>query len=80
MSKTQINTPLGRGFLGFKGVPTTYTTELGIVMLKVWFPHKQRWINFRASNLEEIILKDLTIDTKTTYEHGESRKTYPSLG
>lgn len=80
MSIIEINTPFGRGFLGFKGAPITYTTELGIVMLKVWFPEKERWINFRASSFEEIIHKDLTIASRTTYVHGESREAYPSLG
>jgi hypothetical protein len=80
MSIIQINTAYGRGFLGFKGAPITYTTELGIVMLKVWFPEKERWINFRASSLEEIIPKDLTIASRATYVHGESKETYSSLG
>ena len=77
----EINTPTGRGILGYEGAPITYVTELGYVMLKVWYPSKSTFVNHRISDLKEIIPSEFTIIDNNQYEYdGESKSEIVALG
>jgi hypothetical protein len=76
-----INTPNGRGILGYGGAPITYVTELGYVMLKVWYPSKSVFVNHKISDIQEIIPSEFTIIDNNEYEYDrESKPNMASLG
>lgn len=68
-----INTPKGRGILGYKGTPSLTISELGFVMLKIWIVEDEVFTNYRITELSEILPSGFSIieDTTFTYEHEE---------
>ena len=64
----ELDTPDGRGILGYDNAPILYVTNLGIVMLKVWITEKERWINYRLSDIHNILPSDFTIINNNEYE------------
>jgi hypothetical protein len=64
----ELDTPDGRGILGHDNAPMLYVTNLGIVMLKVWITEKERWINYRLSDINDILPSDFTIINNTEHE------------
>jgi len=78
-----INTPNGRGILGYRGAPITYVTELGYLMLKVWHPSKNVFVNHKISDIKEIIPSEFTIIDNKEYEYEydkESESNIASVG
>ena len=78
-----INTPNGRGILGYRGAPITYVTELGYLMLKVWDPSKNVFVNHKISDIKEIIPSEFTIIDNKEYEYEydkESESNIASVG
>lgn len=77
----EINTPQGRGILGYQGSPITYSTELGYLMLKVWYPEKSVFVNYKISDLKEILPSEFTIIDNKEYEYDtETESTITTVG
>ena len=51
--KIEVQTPKGRGILGHDGAPVITVTDLGYVMLKVWYPETDSYVNYRLSDIKE---------------------------
>ena len=76
----EINTPDGLGILGYRGAQITYVTELGYLMLKVWYPSNSIFVNYRISDIKEIIPSEFTIIDNKEYEYDkESESNIASL-
>lgn len=69
-----IQTPKGLGFLGHEGAPVITVTDLGYVMLKVWYHESQSFVNYRLSSINEILPSEFTI-TNEAYEYDEQPET-----
>ncbi len=76
----EINTPSGRGILGYSGAPIVYSTELGYLMLKVWYPEEGVFINYKISNIKEILPPEFTIINNNSNQDGKSESTNVALG
>lgn len=77
----ELDTPDGRGILGHDNAPILYVTDLGIVMLKVWITGKERWINYRLSDIKDILPSDFAIINNTDYESQTNKsESYITLG
>lgn len=48
--KQKINTPIGEGLL-----ETVYVSELGYVMVKVYYPTDKRWVTYNINRIENIL-------------------------
>lgn len=68
----EISTPSGRGILGYNGSPIVYSTELGYIMLKVWYPKKNVFVNHKISDIKEILPREFTIINKKFNNNGKS--------
>jgi len=55
IKEIHINTPEGRGILGYEGEPHMIITELGFVMLRVWSVDRECFTNYRLTELSEIL-------------------------
>lgn len=73
--KNEVQTPKGRGFLGHDGAPVVTVTDLGYVMLKVWYPETDSYVNYRLSDIKEILPSDITIINDSAYEYAEQSET-----
>lgn len=73
--KIEVHTPKGRGFLGHEGAPIITVTDLGYVMLKVWYPESYSFVNYRLSDIKEILPSGITIINDITYEYTEQSET-----
>ncbi len=69
-----IQTPKGLGLLGHEGAPVITVTDLGYVMLKVWYPESQSFVNYRLSSINEILPSEFTIINES-YEYVEQPET-----
>jgi len=49
----EIETPEGKGF-----IEQIYLTELGDIMMRIYFKNKNKWTNVRLSNLNSLIDTD----------------------
>jgi hypothetical protein len=49
----EIETPEGKGF-----IEQIYLTELGEIMMRIYFKNKNKWTNVRLSNLNSLIDTD----------------------
>jgi hypothetical protein len=78
--KKAIQTPKGLGFLRHERAPAIILTDLGYVMLKVWYPEKQCYINHKLCDIKEILSPEFTIINEA-YEYVEQPETtITSLG
>lgn len=73
--KIEVQTPKGRGILGHDGAPVITVTDLGYVMLKVWYPETDSYVNYRLSDIKEILPSDITIINDSAYEYAEQSET-----
>lgn len=78
-SKIALQTPTGRGILGFKGEPSFFISALGFVMMRVWNESQNSWTNIKVSDIKDILPSGYSIieDKQETYE--QSKQT-PTLG
>lgn len=56
--KHKLNTPIGEGLL-----ETLYVSELGYVMVKVYYPNEKRWVTYNINRIENI-LEDTQLSVK----------------
>lgn len=56
--KHKLNTPIGEGLL-----ETLYVSELGYVMVKVYYPIEKRWVTYNINRVENI-LEDTQLSVK----------------
>ena len=56
--KHKLNTPIGEGLL-----ETLYVSELGYVMVKVYYPTEKRWVTYNINRVENI-LEDTQLSLK----------------
>ena len=56
--KHKLNTPNGEGLL-----ETLYVSELGYVMVKVYYPTEKRWVTYNINRVENI-LEDTQLSVK----------------
>lgn len=73
-----INTPKGRGILGYKGTPALTISDLGFVMLKVWIVEEEVFTNYRVGELFEILPSGLSIIEDTTFTYEEEITGFPA--
>lgn len=80
-TEIEINTPNGRGILGYRGAPIAYVTELGYLMLKIWYPSKSVFVNHKISDIKEIIPSEFTIidNNEYEYEYDEESESEPDI-
>ena len=56
--KHKLNTPIGEGLL-----ENVYVSELGYVMVKVYYPIEKRWVTYNINRVENI-LEDTQLSLK----------------
>jgi hypothetical protein len=76
----EISTPSGRGILGYNDSPIVYSTELGYIMLKVWYPEESVYMNYKISNISEILPAEFTIINNKFEHDGKQESIVSSLG
>ena len=54
----KVNTPIGEGLL-----EKIYISELGYVMVKVYYPIEKRWVTYNINRVENI-LEDTQLSVK----------------
>ena len=79
-SKIQLQTPKGRGILGFRGEPSLFISNLGFVMMRVWNEKELSWTNIKISDIKDILPKGYSIvEEKQDIKDEQSEQT-TSLG
>lgn len=56
--KHKVNTPIGEGLL-----EKIYVSELGYVMVKVYYQNEKRWVTYNINRIENI-LEDTQLSVK----------------
>jgi hypothetical protein len=79
-TKIEIGTSEGRGILGYGDSPILYITEIGNVMLKVWYPEKNSFVNYKISEISEILPQDFNIININQLKHAGSKSDFATMG
>ena len=77
-AKFDLQTPKGRGILGFRGEPPLFVSELGFVMMRVWNEEESSWTNIKISDIKDMLPSGYSIIKEEIQD--EQPEQTPTLG